>query len=156
MANSITKFPRSARRHGFPEFYGNATLVNGKLFPYLEVQPALYRFRVLNGSNAQFFNLSLSNGQLHCADRHRSGVASQRLLLRKAYSLAPANAPIWWWTSAATVVKQMMLNDESAQESCNFESHVAPHRAQPPCRLKLRSIAESGIGSRAHAPAHAQ
>jgi spore coat protein A, manganese oxidase len=46
-----------------PEFYGNATLVNGKLFPYLEVQPALYRFRVLNGSNAQFFSLSLSNGQ---------------------------------------------------------------------------------------------
>jgi spore coat protein A, manganese oxidase len=46
-----------------PEFYGNATLVNGKLFPYLEVQPTLYRFRVLNGSNAQFFNLSLSNRQ---------------------------------------------------------------------------------------------
>ncbi len=46
-----------------PEFYGNATLVNGKLFPYLEVDPALYRFRVLNGSNAQFFNLSLSTGE---------------------------------------------------------------------------------------------
>lgn len=46
-----------------PEFYGNATLVNGKLFPYLEVEPTLYRFRVLNGSNAQFFNLSLSTGQ---------------------------------------------------------------------------------------------
>jgi spore coat protein A, manganese oxidase len=46
-----------------PEFYGNCTLVNGKLFPYLEVEPALYRFRVLNGSNAQFFNLSLSTGR---------------------------------------------------------------------------------------------
>jgi spore coat protein A, manganese oxidase len=46
-----------------PEFYGNSTLVNGKLFPYLEVQPTLYRFRILNGSNSQFFNLSLSNGQ---------------------------------------------------------------------------------------------
>ncbi len=46
-----------------PEFYGDVTLVNGKLFPYLEVQPALYRFRVLNGSNSQFFNLSLSSGQ---------------------------------------------------------------------------------------------
>jgi spore coat protein A len=46
-----------------PEFYGNCTLVNGKLYPYLEVQPALYRFRVLNGSNAQFFNLSLSTGE---------------------------------------------------------------------------------------------
>jgi spore coat protein A, manganese oxidase len=46
-----------------PEFYGNCTLVNGRLFPYLEVQPALYRFRVLNGSNAEFFNLSLSTGE---------------------------------------------------------------------------------------------
>jgi spore coat protein A, manganese oxidase len=46
-----------------PEIYGNCTLVNGKLFPYLDVQPALYRFRILNGSNAQFFPLSLSNGQ---------------------------------------------------------------------------------------------
>jgi spore coat protein A, manganese oxidase len=46
-----------------PEFYGNATLANGKLFPYLEVEPTLYRFRVLNGSNAQFFNLSLSTGE---------------------------------------------------------------------------------------------
>jgi spore coat protein A, manganese oxidase len=46
-----------------PEFYGNSTLVNGRLFPFLEVEPALYRLRVLNGSNAQFFNLSLSSGQ---------------------------------------------------------------------------------------------
>jgi spore coat protein A, manganese oxidase len=46
-----------------PEFYGNCTLVNGKLFPHLEVEPALYRFRILNGSNSQFFNLSLSSGQ---------------------------------------------------------------------------------------------
>jgi spore coat protein A, manganese oxidase len=46
-----------------PEAYGNVKLVNGKLFPYLDVQPALYRLRVLNGSNAQFLDLSLSNGQ---------------------------------------------------------------------------------------------
>ena len=46
-----------------PEFCGNTTLVNGELLPYLDVQPALYRFRVLNGSNAQFFNPSLSNSQ---------------------------------------------------------------------------------------------
>ena len=46
-----------------PESYGNVKLVNGKLFPYLDVQPALYRFRLLNGSNAQFLDLSLSTGQ---------------------------------------------------------------------------------------------
>jgi spore coat protein A len=46
-----------------PEFFGNAILVNGKLFPYLEVEPRRYRFRVLNGANGRFFRLSLSNTQ---------------------------------------------------------------------------------------------
>jgi spore coat protein A, manganese oxidase len=46
-----------------PEVFGDALLVNGKLFPYLEVEPRLYRFRVLNGANGRFFHLSLSNGQ---------------------------------------------------------------------------------------------
>ena len=41
-----------------PEIFGNAILVNGKLFPYLEVEPRKYRLRVLNGSNARFYNLS--------------------------------------------------------------------------------------------------
>ncbi len=41
-----------------PELMGNAILVNGKLFPYLEVEPRRYRFRVLNASNARFYHLS--------------------------------------------------------------------------------------------------
>ena len=44
-----------------PEYFGNATLVNGKLLPYLEVQPRKYRFRILNASNALFYQLSLDN-----------------------------------------------------------------------------------------------
>lgn len=52
-----------------PEFFGNATLVNGKLLPYLEVEARKYRFRVLNGANGRFFHLSLSNGQ----DFHQIG-----------------------------------------------------------------------------------
>lgn len=45
------------------EFSGEFMMVNGKLFPYLEVEPRPYRFRVLNGSNSRFFDLTLSNGQ---------------------------------------------------------------------------------------------
>jgi len=44
-----------------PEIFGNAILVNGKLFPYLEVEPRRYRFRVLNASNARFYHLSFAN-----------------------------------------------------------------------------------------------
>lgn len=46
-----------------PEVFGDAFLVNGKLFPYLEVEPRKYRFRVLNGSNGRPYHLSFTNGQ---------------------------------------------------------------------------------------------
>ena len=42
-----------------PEVFGNAILVNGKLFPYLEVEPLQYRFRIMNGSNGRFYRFSL-------------------------------------------------------------------------------------------------
>jgi spore coat protein A len=44
-----------------PEVFGDAALVNGKISPYLEVEPRLYRFRILNAANGRFFHLALSN-----------------------------------------------------------------------------------------------
>jgi spore coat protein A len=44
------------------ECYGNAMLCNGKLFPYLEVEPRRYRFRLINVANTRFFDLALSHG----------------------------------------------------------------------------------------------
>jgi len=46
-----------------PEVFGNAMLINGKLFPYLDVEPRKYRFRMLNASNGRFYQPSLSNDQ---------------------------------------------------------------------------------------------
>ncbi|MGA2411914.1 MAG: multicopper oxidase [Candidatus Binataceae bacterium] len=43
------------------DFFGNLMTVNGKIFPYLEVEPRKYRFRLLNGSNSRVYSLSLSN-----------------------------------------------------------------------------------------------
>jgi spore coat protein A len=45
-----------------PEVYGKTILANGKIFPYLEVEPRPYRVRVLNAANSRFFSLSLSKG----------------------------------------------------------------------------------------------
>jgi spore coat protein A, manganese oxidase len=44
-----------------PEIYGDVVMANGALFPFLEVEPRAYRFRVLNASNTRFLALSLSN-----------------------------------------------------------------------------------------------
>jgi blue copper oxidase len=43
-------------------FFGKMALVNGTKDPYLDVDRAVYRFRVLVGSTSRLFNLELSNG----------------------------------------------------------------------------------------------
>ncbi|MBS4534221.1 multicopper oxidase domain-containing protein [Clostridium sp. D2Q-14] len=43
-------------------FFGNTIVVNGKVWPYLKVEPRKYRFRMLNGSNNRAYDLKLSNG----------------------------------------------------------------------------------------------
>lgn len=41
--------------------FGKIPLVNGTRSPYLNVERAVYRFRILNGSNSRIFGLALSN-----------------------------------------------------------------------------------------------
>jgi spore coat protein A len=44
-----------------PEIYGDVILANGTIFPYLEVEPRPYRFRLLNASNSRAYRFSFSN-----------------------------------------------------------------------------------------------
>jgi len=50
-----------------PEFFGNVIMVNGKTWPFLQVEPRRYRFRLLNGSNARFYELRLMDRALKAA-----------------------------------------------------------------------------------------
>jgi FtsP/CotA-like multicopper oxidase with cupredoxin domain len=54
--------PTNPAIHPFwiPEFFGDVIVVNGKSWPYLEVEPRRYRFRIVNGSNARFYRMSLA------------------------------------------------------------------------------------------------
>ncbi|UHQ99061.1 multicopper oxidase (plasmid) [Natrinema zhouii] len=42
-----------------PQFYGDTSVVNGKAWPRLSVEPRSYRFRLLNGSNSRYYTLKL-------------------------------------------------------------------------------------------------
>jgi spore coat protein A len=44
-----------------PEFFGDTIVVNGKVWPNLNVEPRQYLFRLLDGSNARFYTLSLTD-----------------------------------------------------------------------------------------------
>lgn len=48
-----------------PEFFGDTMVVNGRTWPYLEVEPRRYRFRLLNGCNSRFLILALDNPDLN-------------------------------------------------------------------------------------------
>ena len=43
-----------------PEFFGDTAVVNGAVTPFADVEPRMYRFRILNGSNARFWNLEIA------------------------------------------------------------------------------------------------
>jgi spore coat protein A len=50
-------YPTTIRQN----FFGDTILVNGKVWPFLEVKQGKYRFRLLGGSNSRTYRLSLSN-----------------------------------------------------------------------------------------------
>src|SRR5215204_5294605 len=64
-------------------FLGDIMLVNGTRDPYLNVDTALYRFRVLGGANARIFGLTLSNGAAFTLIGNDGG------LLRSALQASP-------------------------------------------------------------------
>jgi spore coat protein A len=41
------------------EYFGDTMLVNGIVWPYLDVEPRMYRFRILNGCNARILALDI-------------------------------------------------------------------------------------------------
>jgi len=101
------------------EYFGDVMLVNGKVWPYLNVEPRLYRFRILNGCNARILNLDIGGPgmwqigaeggmwdrpvpvkQLVLAPAERadvivdfSGLAGQTLLMRNMRLPRPVTSP---------------------------------------------------------------
>jgi len=48
-----------------PEFIGDVAIVNGAPWPYLNVQPRRYLFRLVDGSNARFYNLTFGSASVY-------------------------------------------------------------------------------------------
>ena len=61
----VSEFAGSVDHPGpwVPEFFGDTILVNGRVWPHLQVEPRQYRLRIVNGSNARFYRLRLSDGR---------------------------------------------------------------------------------------------
>ncbi|MCA9259962.1 MAG: multicopper oxidase domain-containing protein, partial [Planctomycetales bacterium] len=88
----LTDFPGDASQT--QHFFGDANLVNGAVWPFMEVEPRKYRFRLLNGANARFYDLQLDAGAQGLVDFHQIGTDSGLLATRvdrQQLLLAPAD-----------------------------------------------------------------
>ena len=72
-----------------PGVVGNTILVNGKLWPYMRVEPRKYRFRVVNASNRRGYVIQLSNNQPFIQIGTDGGLLSKRVDTQ-SISLLPA------------------------------------------------------------------
>ena len=72
-----------------PEFFGNTIVVNGRTWPFLNVAPRRYRFRLLNGCDSRFLILKLSNGRQFGVIGNEGGLLPAPVLVSELL-MAPA------------------------------------------------------------------
>ncbi len=73
-----------------PEFFGDTMVVNGRTWPYLEVEPRLYRFRFLNGANSRFMILKFDRALFFNQIGNEGGLLPDKPLVLDQLLMAPA------------------------------------------------------------------
>jgi FtsP/CotA-like multicopper oxidase with cupredoxin domain len=65
--SNLNGTPTNPNLHPFwsPEFIGDVAVVNGAPWPFLEVEPRRYLFRLLDGSNARVYRLRFGNAPVY-------------------------------------------------------------------------------------------
>ena len=79
------------------EAFQDTPMVNGTVYPYMDVQPQAYRFRILNAANDRMWNLQLYAAST-IVDEHHDHQRRQRLhdVLRWSPSRPPRAIPRAW------------------------------------------------------------
>jgi len=120
-----------------PEVFGDAYLVNGKLLPYLDVEPRKYRFRVLNGCNGRFLHLMLSSQTTFYQIGTDQGLLPAPAALQHLL-LAPAERADLIVDFAEHRGQQLTLNDNFVQvmqfrvsQNAAGNSHPMPEKLRP-------------------------
>ena len=132
-----------------PEVFGDAIVINGKIFPYLEVEPRKYRFRVLNGSNARFLHLSMSKNLSFHQIGTDLGLLPVSVPLEKIF-LAPGERADLIVDFAGSSANQVLLMNDIAPilqfrvgQKASPEFNSLPQILRPVPKLKEASAAKT-------------
>jgi spore coat protein A len=128
-----------------PEFLGNTILANGKLLPYLDVDPRKYRFRVLNAANSRFLRLGLLNGQMLHQIGTDQGLLPAPVTLKEV-TLAPGERADLVLDFSDHAGEQMVLKNDFASPIVQFRvarGKVSDPSSLPAALPPVAKIAES-------------
>ena len=129
------------------ELRGDALLVNGTLFPYLDVEPRAYRFRIVNAANSRFYDLTFSNDRPFHQIGSDQGLLAAPVPLTKL-TLAPgerADIVIDFRAAAGDTILFRTGFSDMMQIRVGARSKAAklPARALPKTLRSIRRITES-------------
>ncbi len=125
-----------------PELDGDSLLVNGKLYPYLEVQPRPYRLRIVNASNTRVYYLSLSHGLAMDQIGSDQGLLAAPAAL-PTVTLAPAERADVVIDFGQAAGQEIVLQNQTFQL---MQFRVAPRRTaarDKPVPRALRAVART-------------
>lgn len=122
--------PNPSHPFWVPEFIGDTIAVNGRVWPFLEVEPKRYRFLFLNGSNARGYEMFLVN-----RDTKVVGPAMWQIATDGGYLDAPVK--IDPGAAAGQLGRLVLLPGERADVIIDFAGLT------PGTRLLLRNTAKA-------------
>ena len=131
-----------------PEVFGNCILVNGQLWPYIEVEPTAYRLRIVNAANSRFLRLAIPEASVHA-------IGSDQGLLNAPVSmndvlLAPAERTDLVVDFAAAAGRTVGLRNDR-RTICQFRVRASSRRLaswNPPFSLRRLAPADARAAGR--------
>jgi spore coat protein A, manganese oxidase len=130
---------------------GDAILVNGKLYPYLDVEPRKYRFRIINGSNGRFLRIALADGPPMHQIATDQGLMSSPVTVSPV-RLAPAERVDVVIDFAGAQGRQILVEDAGLPimqfriaRAAVTDSSALPDRLRPIATLHESDAAETRI-----------
>ena len=127
-----------------PEFFGDVATVNGKVWPNLNVKRGLYRFRILNGSNARVYSLRLSSGHSMFQIGAEGGLLNSPVLLNQLVIAPGERADVLIDFSGVAAGARIVLRNVAPVPFPNGPR--AARRGGVPLKEIMQFTVESGAG----------
>ena len=122
-----------------PEFVGDALCVNGKIRPWVDVEPTLYRLRVLNAANSRFYMLNFSGNRMYQQIGSDQGLLSAPVK-QTTLTLAPGERADLLVDFSESAGSRVYLQT-GVQQMLEFRVAQAARRPQAAIPTALRPIA---------------